>query len=263
MQSGASSQSQGQDEPSAAQIAAALDAQKQAAALLTRSESVNKTFQELSAKLQRDRAVAVIVQLRVAWRPEGAMLQPAEQLAQRAAIMQSQDELLSSVRLHNPGSIKRFETLPFVAFSVDASELEALKSAPQVLSIEPDRFYKVSQAVAPSVTLIGAPNAWANNYTGQNKVIAILDTGVDKTHTSLAGKVISEACYSTENSEISASSLCPAGVPPLEPGSGVNCSVATPPGPYPDCNHGTSVAGVALRQKRKTHLDPGRFPDHQ
>ena len=254
MHPGASSQGQGQDEPSAAQIAAALDAQKQAAALLTRSESVKQRFQELSAKLQRARAVPVIVQLRVAWRPEGAMEQAAERLAQRTAIMQSQDELLNSVDLHNTSSIKRFETLPFVAFSVNASELEALSSSPQVLSLQEDRFYKVSQTPAPSVILIGAPNAWANNYTGLNKVIAILDTGVDKTHTSLAGKVISEACYSTENSEIFVSSLCPAGVPPLGPGSGVNCPVVTPAGPFPDCTHGTSVAGVALGVAKNAKL---------
>ena len=101
--------SQGKDEVTAAQLAAALEAQKRAAALMTRDKSVQQRFQELSAKLQRAKAVGVIVRLRVAWRPEGAMRQAAELLAQRVAISQAQDELLNSVHLHNPRSIKRFK----------------------------------------------------------------------------------------------------------------------------------------------------------
>jgi subtilisin len=239
--------SQGKDEVTAAQLAAALEAQKQAAALMTRDESVQQRFQDLSAKLQRAKAVRVIVRLRVAWRPEGAMRQAAELLAQRAAIRQAQDELLNSVHLHNPRSIKRFKYLPNLAFSVDAAELEALHSAPQVMNIQADRFLKVAQALPPSITLIGAPNAWTSGYTGAGKNIAILDTGVDKTHSSLSQKVVSEACFSTDIEDSHIRSLCPGRVTEsIAPDSGVNCTEATAGGTFPDCSHGTSVAGVAL-----------------
>jgi len=249
--------SQGQGAATAAQIAAAIDAQNQAAALLTRDESAQQRFRELSAKLQRSKAkvVRVIVQLRVAWRPEGAMQQAAERLAQRVVIRQAQDELLNSVHLHNPRSVKRFDYLPNLGFSVNAAELEALRLAPQVMNIQEDRFLKVAQALPPSLTVIGAPNAWAAGYTGDGKSIAILDTGVDKTHPSLSQKVISEACYSTDDSDFHLSSLCPGGATELiTPDSGVNCTAETATGIFPDCAHGTSVAGVALGVAKNAKL---------
>jgi hypothetical protein len=72
------------------------------------------------------------------------------------------------------------------------------------------------------------------------KYFSELDTGVDKTHQSLSGKVVSEACYSTDLSEFAISPLCPNdATESIAPDSGLNCTEA------PDCSHGTSVAGVA------------------
>src|SRR5262250_1548187 len=74
--SGASSQAQ--DGVTAAQLAGALEAQKQAAANLTRGESAERKFQELGAQLQlTDGTARVIIQLRVAFRPEGEIQQDA------------------------------------------------------------------------------------------------------------------------------------------------------------------------------------------
>jgi subtilisin len=238
VRSGASSQAQ--NEVTEAQFAAALEAQKQADAKLTRGESAERRFQELSAKLQRTGAVRIIVQLRVAFRPEGAMRQAAERLAQRASIRQAQDELLNGVHIRNHRSLKRFKIFPYLAFSVDATGLAALRSSSQVIDIYEDFNFSVAQAQSPSVSLIGAPNAWASGYTGAGQTIAILDTGVDKNHPSLSGKVVSEACYSTDDPEFAASPLCPGGATEsTEPGSGLNCTVTE------ECAHGTSVAGVA------------------
>lgn len=60
----------------------------------------------------------------------------------------------------------------------------------------------------------------------------------DKTHPFLAGKVVSEACYSTNSS--STSSLCPGGVSAsTSSGSAMPCTGVV------GCDHGTHVAGIA------------------
>ncbi|MDE2755294.1 MAG: S8 family serine peptidase, partial [Acidobacteriota bacterium] len=70
------------------------------------------------------------------------------------------------------------------------------------------------------------------------QAIAVLDSGVDATHPFLAGKVVSEACYS---GSADGTSLCPGGAgESVLPGSGAPC----PPN-LSDCFHGTAVAGVA------------------
>ena len=71
--------------------------------------------------------------------------------------------------------------------------------SPQVTHIEEDRLF--APALASSVPVIGADTAWANGRTGAGQAVAILDTGVDKTHDFFnGGKVVSEACYSTNGS---------------------------------------------------------------
>lgn len=74
---------------------------------------------------------------------------------------------------------------------------------------------------------------------GVGQTVAILDTGVEKTHPFLMGKVVSEACYSTNNADLSSERpVCPGGVTnSTAPGSGVNCAIS-------GCDHGTHVAGI-------------------
>ena len=92
--------------------------------------------------------------------------------------------------------------------------------------------------LSESVPLIGAPTAWSLGATGAGWTVAIVDSGVDKSHPFLAGKVVSEACYSTAGG--TASSVCPGGADSTAIGSGVPCSASV----Y-GCDHDTHVAGIA------------------
>jgi subtilisin len=227
-----------QDKTTESEVAAAIEEQIREAADLARSELAELKFQELNAKAQLGGMVSVIVKLRVAFRPEGELLIAARVQAQRAVIAQIQDSLMKELTGYDPASLKRYEYGPYVAVKVNAAGLEELRLSSSVIDIHEDK--RLRPSLAESVPLINAPSAWENGYTGAGKTIAILDTGVDKTHPFLAGKVVSEACYSTSDTASGASSLCPGGVSEsTSTDSGLNCTEPS------ECNHGTHVAGIA------------------
>ena len=51
--------------------------------------------------------------------------------------------------------------------------------------------------MAESVPLVRANAAQAVGFGGGGKMVAIIDSGIDKNHPFLAGRVIEEACYSS------------------------------------------------------------------
>ena len=51
---------------------------------------------------------------------------------------------------------------------------------------------QVEAALAESVPLIGAPAAWDAGYDGAGMTVAVLDTGIDRDHPDLVGKVVAE-----------------------------------------------------------------------
>src|SRR6266511_2861716 len=190
---------QGQMSP--AELSAAIEAQREASAKLTRSASFDQRFRKLSERAKKKGTVSVIVKVRAAFRPEGQISNAAEALAQRKVIEEAQDQMLSWLR-YVPSTLKRYEYLPYIAASVDANCLEQIQASS-----------------------------------------AALDSGVDKNHPWLSGKVVSEACYSTNSQSESSSSVCPGGVAEsTDPDSGVPCTVI---GGVENCGHGTHIAGIA------------------
>ncbi len=169
----------------------------------------------------------VIVQLKVPGQEKSAELMTP-------AIHQAQRELMGEVKSGEVRVIHEYDYIPFMALEVNRAGFEALQKNPNVIAIEEDVLMK--PMLQQSVPLINADDVWLEGVTGAGQVVAILDTGVDKNHPALAGKVVSEACYSSNTD--STSSLCPGGVSEsTEPDSGLPCLLS-------DCDHGTHVAGI-------------------
>ena len=163
---------------------------------------------------------------------------PKAQLEERKAVIKNlQEDFLNRFPASRNASLKQFEFIPFLAFEMDAATLTAMQVDGRISSIEED----VAEAptLAQSTVVVGAPTAWANNFSGTGWAVAVLDSGVQKDHSFLTSKVVSEACYSTTSA--TSTSLCPDGAAvSTATNSGVNCDPAVT-----GCAHGTHVAGIA------------------
>ncbi|HMH53790.1 MAG TPA: S8 family serine peptidase [Candidatus Acidoferrum sp.] len=183
--------------------------------------------------------VIVEVQLPSAFVAEGALPTWAEVLSQRTSLAFAQSRVLSRLQGRAFTVLHRFETVPYLVLEVEPDAVRELETATaDVRRVVEDARYE--PLLPQSVPLIGGDAAWSQGFDGTGQVIAVLDTGVDKTHPFLAGKVVEEACYST-NSVGQTTSFCPNGQSEQTgAGAAVNCPVS-----IPTCWHGTHVAGIA------------------
>jgi len=216
-------------------------------------------YTHLQSKSQNNGSVKVIVKVRAPFTPE-SLLQEKDMHEQRAGTLRIQEQVISELenKGHKPGRVYKYKYTPYIAMTVDSTTLDALLSSTDVISVEEDIL--VPLALNLSVPRIGATLLHTANVKGTGITVAILDTGVDKTHPFLEGSVVSEACYSSNDPENDSSSLCPGGVEEsTAAGSampyGGNC-------PWGRCDHGTHVAGiVAGRSGVSGSPGPGVAPE--
>jgi subtilisin family serine protease len=193
-------------------------------------------MQALEAKVQKSGTIRVIVRMKVPM--HAADILSAQGVRdQQTSISQSQNRVLNGMIASHPKSVKRFKHIPYLAMEVDADTLTQLKASPDVIGVTEDLMMRAN--LTESVPLIGGTNAWSKGYSGAGQTVAILDTGVDKNHPFLAGKVVAEACYSSNAFDEFLESACPNGTQEqVGAGAGVNCAAD-------DCKHGTHVGGIA------------------
>ena len=220
------------------ELSSLIERGREESAKLQRGESAAGQAESLDRKVLDKGTIRVSVRVRSAFVPEGNLGRPTAIRAQRYVISEMQEQVLNEISGYDPSSVKRFSTIPYVTVTVNRIGLESLRASANVLGIEEEVYLKPS--LLQSVSVVGAKAAWAEGRTGKGQVIAILDTGVEKNHPMLAGKIVSEACYST-NLPPFIESVCPGGVSEsTSVNSGVNCSAIEL-----GCGHGTHVAGIA------------------
>ncbi len=206
-------------------------------------------FDALTAKAQALGQVPVIVRLNVNFQVESTR-STSEVIQQRDAIANAKNAVVQSLAGLNATNIKEYQYVPYLAVTVNAAALQALASNPMVVAISED--VPAPLTLAESTGVVGADIAWQSSYDGSGWAVAVMDSGVDKNHNFLTGKVVSEACYSTTNPRYSSTSLCPGGAgSSTSAGSGLNCPLST----Y-GCDHGTHVAGI-VAGKDYTPNGPG------
>jgi len=203
----------------------------------------------LTAKAQANSQVPVILRLNVNFQAESRR-SASEVITQRNAIADTTKAVVQSLAGTNASNIKEYRYVPYLAVTVNATALQALAKNPMVIEISED--VPVPPTMAESTGVVGADIVWQSGYDGSGWAVAVLDSGVDKNHNFLSGKVVSEACYSTTNRRSRSTSLCPDGVASSTAAdSGLNCPLTT----Y-GCNHGTHVAGI-VAGKDYTPNGPG------
>ena len=153
-----------------------------------------------------------------------------------------------------------YKSIPYIAMEVTPEALAVLELTPEVLDIEEDMLIPLPDPVQPAapagidqplldntVNITGASNAWSMGYTGAGLYVAVLDTGIRKTHEMFAGKTIVEACYA--KGEINTDDPvgdCPNGLTSMiGPGAAVHYT-----SDYNGYDHGTHVAGIAAGRSR-------------
>ena len=198
-------------------------------------------FPKINEDLQRRSGVRVIARLT---HPEqGSQFVIEKELkdeakveSQRKMIAERQRTVLSRISDRHAAEAKRFSFIPFMALEVDAEEFRTLLASPEIDLIEEDP--ALPPILMNSVPLIGGADGSFGGFTGAGQTVAILDTGVDKNHPFLSGKVVAEGCFSTTYAPQKAKAVCTDGS--TLPGSGLNCDLAVT-----GCYHGTHVAGIA------------------
>jgi subtilisin family serine protease len=152
----------------------------------------------------------------------------------------------SSVRLVAGDYFTSLSPVPGVRALVTVEELQTLYDKGLIVAFDIDGVEFPDLVDSASDALIGSDSMsslWGVDGTGTT--VAILDTGVYLNHLAFAGRIVSQACYTNDNS-------CPGGSnASTAAGSGAACT-----GPKTDvdtgaitgwpCDHGTHVAGIAV-----------------
>lgn len=128
------------------------------------------------------------------------------------------------------------ENSPLVVLELEGDQLDALLASGNIDAIQED---VIEQAyLDDSVPLVNAPDAWNQGARGAGFAVAVLDSGVQSNHPFFGGRVVSEACYSSNVAAHGATTVCPNGqITQTGAGAANPCSIG-------GCDHGTHVAGI-------------------
>ncbi|HAL86081.1 MAG TPA: hypothetical protein DCM31_03900 [Deferribacteraceae bacterium] len=161
--------------------------------------------------------------------------------AVKAETRKSREKALEAVDSRHFVINRAYDYTPEAAMEITVEGLSELSNNPLVEYIVEDVPRKLPETVsAPyagidSTGQIGADTLWTSGYTGAGWYVAIIDTGIRRTHEMFAGKNIIEACFSSLND-------CPNNSSNLKDVIGAAAHYEST---YYSYDHGSHVAGIA------------------
>lgn len=93
--------------------------------------------------------------------------------------------LLQAFGVSDAQVLHEYSLLPVMLLELNDKQVQGLSNNPQIVAIEENHEVKATQTVPWGVTRVQATNAHASGYTGSGIKVAILDTGIDRTHQDL------------------------------------------------------------------------------
>jgi subtilisin family serine protease len=138
-------------------------------------------------------------------------------------------------------SVSGIADQPMVVAEVSSEALRRLARSESVLRVVPDTLLNTS--LPDTVKLLDVPDVWSKQTRGGGVAVAILDTGVQLDHPFVKGRIVAEACFSSNSESQGSKSLCANGSgEQIGIGAAAACDYKTV---TTKCVHGTHVAGIA------------------
>ena len=156
----------------------------------------------------------------------------------------NRDRLARRLSSKNISPLREFRNYSGAVYSVTRAELDDLIAGDEIERVFEDKLNKPS--LKQSVVLIGADLNHSYGMKGNGTNVVVLDTGIEGTHSAFAGRMVTEACFSTNYSSYNSTNLCPDGSSfvngqKTQFGSG---AAALDKCTDVDCSHGTHVASI-------------------
>ncbi|WP_394279381.1 S8 family serine peptidase [Microbacterium sp.] len=145
-----------------------------------------------------DRRITVVVEMEgdpvaVVQAEEGRTLTKTERSTVKKDLKKAQDAIRGQI-IERGGKIRAQMQSAYngIQVSLPATQVDEVAALPGVIGVHQVVTHELDNAV--SVPYLGVPSVWENTgYTGENVKVAILDTGIDYTHSAFGGPGTVEA----------------------------------------------------------------------